>query len=324
MAYYRRRYRRYRPRRYIRRYFRRRFRRFINGSSKSMVRLKVPVHSTYGLQQAANQQGTPVAVVGAPFVDSTYTLNSPLASPLYRTYCSLYDEVKCIGFKANINVSSAVGGSDIPSLQILTAIDRRFGYGEAIPSFSDMKVYSTYSMATAVNNSVAKLVRSCYASDLLEKAQWHDCSLSVAAGVYSDDAYHAAGANPNFFCPTLFICFAVPQILAATQINFTADVTYYFAFRNPKFGGSAAATKDVVDVMDKVPDSRGPAGGDDMDDGHYANIPLPDDDDLDLEEEAAAAVSAAPGGLTRPQRSLGINPKKSARVVRIADRGGKN
>lgn len=254
MAYWsrRRNYRRYGRgyKRYYRRYYRMYpRRRYINGSSKSTVRVKIPMHDFDSFTQAAGAVGTGTGVIW-PFAPSNVR-TSPLANGLYQTYCSLYDEVKCIGMKVKINITNQVGGAAIPSLQIYTAFDRRKGLPETAPSYTDMKTFSTFQVATAVNNSVAKLTRSIYASDLLEKAQWHDCSLTSTSGVYNDAAYAAAGDNPNFFVPALFIAFAVPGVGAnEVNINCTFDITYYFAFRNPKWGGAAGNSKLELETLE--------------------------------------------------------------------------
>lgn len=269
MAYWsrRRRYRRY-SRRYrglFKRNFRRYARRYINGSSKSTVRVKIPVHDYDSFTQNAGAVGTSTGVIW-PFGPSSVRV-SPLTSGLYQTYCNLYDEVKCIGMKIKINVTSQVGGQDIPSLQIYTAFDRRKGAAEAAPTYAQMKTFSTFQVATAVNNSVAKLTRSIYASDLLEKAQWHDCSLANNAGVYSDSAYTAAGDNPNFFVPAFFVAFAVPGLGAGVgaTINCTYDIMYYFSFRNPKWGGAAGNSKLEIESVEGTRRNLSPDGDDDVD-----------------------------------------------------------
>lgn len=302
--------RRYRPyRRYFRRYIRRRFRRYVNGSSKSSIRVKVPISLSLSWTQAANTQGTGVSRV-CPLDDSS-SYASAMNSALYRTYCDLYDEVKIIGMKCKLNISSQVGGQDIPSLQIYTAFDRRHGVNEPNPTFTQLKTYSTFSVATAVNNSVAKLQRSLYASDLLEKAQWHDCTLALAGGVYSDAAYVSAADNPNFFVPAMFICMAIPNVTVNTTVNGTLDCMYYFSFRNPKYGASAASRGDSF-TLSRVP-ALPDGGPGDMDDGIPDTLPI----DVDLDQEdvdaAASASASAPAPLVRAQRSLGIQPKKKNR-----------
>lgn len=253
MARYYRRYRRYRPRRYIRRWFKRRTRRFINGSSKSTIRVKIPMTFTDARTQDPNTVGTSVTVLSCPFYTSQLNC-SPLRSELYRTYCHLYDEVKCIGAKIVLNVSSQVGGTDIPSLQIYTGWDRRFSNADDVPTFAQLSTYSTYQTATAVNNSVCKLQRTCYASDLLEKAQWHDCTLAQnQSNFWYDKAFVASGDNPNFFCPTCFLAFAIPSKTTATTVSYTVDIVYYFAFRNPKFGAASSAARAAVDTRSLLP-----------------------------------------------------------------------
>ena len=251
----------------FKRNFRRYARRYINGSSKSTVRVKIPMQDYASFNQAAGTVGTGIGAI-CPFAPSNWN-SSPLNSGLYQTYCNLYDEVKCIGMKVKVNVTSQVGGQDIPSLQIYTAFDRRRGTAEASPTYAEMKTYSTFQVATAVNNSVAKLTRSIYAGDLLEKAQWHDCTLATNAGVKSDAAYTAAGDNPNFFVPGFYIAFAVPGLGAGVgaTVNCTYDIMYYFAFRNPKWGGSAGNSKLEIESVE----------------GTRRNLSPDDDDDVDME-----------------------------------------
>ena len=315
MAYYsyRRRYYRRRPKRYVRRYFRRRFRRFVNGSSKSMCRVKIPVQTTIQAVQAANTQGTGVMYYSS-FSDSN-SWGSPLSSSLYRIYANLYDEVKCIGMKFKLNVSNPIGTSEIPSLQIYSAFDRRCGKGEDAPTFAELKTYSTAAVATAVNNSVAKVVRSIYASDLMEKAQWHDCTVKVDNGVYYDVAYNAAGPNPNFFVPALILAFNVPNAPAdqSQTIKATVDITYYYAFRNPKYGAGAANRAEVpVRQVAAMAD-----GDDDLDvEDVIAAHPVgfrgagdPDTSDINLADEANALESR--------RRALNAARKKTAARVPV-------
>lgn len=326
MARYYRRYRRYRPRRYVRRWFRRRIRRFVNGSTRSTIRVKVPLHFNLGFTQQAASVGTAVARV-CP-MDNSQSYASVFNSGLYRTYCHLYDEVKIIGMKCNINVSSQVGGNDIPSLQIFTAFDRRYGFGEASPTFANLQTYSTFNVATAVNNSVAKLQRSLYASDLLEKAQWHDCTLAdpnlpvgnpdkSADAFYHDKAWEAAAANPNFFSPALNIAMAVPNVQVQTTVNANLDVTYYFAFRNPKYGAAAGANQrlEVENLDYRAPPPAG--GGNADDDGDLDDAPAPS---AAPSRVVRAAVDDAAPRVVERQRNAARQIRQMQRERDIADR----
>lgn len=246
----------------------------------------------------------------------------PLAaanSPLYRTYCSLYEECKIIGMKVSISVVSAVGGSDIPSLQIYTAWDRKYGYGEAEMSASDIKNASTYAVATALNNNVAKLTRSCYASDLMEKATWFDATLDTAANGYRNLAWAAAARNPNMFHPGFYIFLNCPSLGATKAISMSVNVTYYFAFRNPRYGGAAGGNAKFVDLGprptlddddgDEMDDDKGDLGapgdldaGGDMDDDVFAR-------------QAAAAPAPVPGELKRKNHS-GFAVSSSKKILK--------
>lgn len=225
---------------------------------------------------------------------------------MYRTYCSLYEEVKVIGCKVAMSVVSAIGGSDIPSLQIYTAWDRKHGYSEPYFTVSDIKNASTSSVATALNNNVAKLSRSLYASDLMEKATWFDATLD-STNANRNEAWVAAALNPNMFCPAFFFFLNCPSLGAAKSVSVSMSVTYYFAFRNPRYGGGSSAK--LIDLGPRAVD--------------------PDDDAGDMDDEggdlAAAATDDmdAPAPLSRRARSnasadLQEAAAPSVRRVRIA------
>lgn len=284
-SYRRLRYRRYRPRRYVRRWFRRRFRRYVNGSSKSTVRMKTAVESSVTISVPNNALSAVYNIPAFGSPSASINARSVLASPLYRTYCSLYEEVKCVGMKVSLSVASPIGGTALPSLQIYTAWDRRHGYSEAPYTADGIKNSSTYNVATALNNNVAKLTRSIYASDLMEKAQWHDCKISGDPQTNSqqDDAFVAAAGNPNFFAPSFFMTLASPSLAAAQSpatVALQFSVVYYMAFRNPKYGAGASASKlDDLGARVSIDDDDGDAsGGGDMDDtpataGTYEGAP---------------------------------------------------
>lgn len=320
---------RWRPRRRYRRWFKRRFRRFVNGSSKSTIRVKVPVHFNHSLTTASATPDHSDVICICPFMKSN-GYGSVLSSPLYRTYCDLYDEVKCVGCKMRLNVSSPVGGSEIPSLQIYTAWDRRNGFtntggvtAHEYPTVDNLMNMSTASVATAVNNSVAKLERSLYASDLLEKAQWHDSSLSVAAGVYADRACCQAGDNPNFFSPGFYYFFRFPGATAQKALAYSFDIMYYFAFRNPKYGAGAAASRLDVETIDWKGPPPSADGGDDMDDAPgiqiFADGTEVSGHDGDLIEERTPVTSVS-GSLSREAHKAGVLTSAHVTAVNRAER----
>lgn len=248
MAYwnrYGRRYRRYRKyRRFYRRFRRYGYaRRYVNASSKSSVRVKVPVSTVVDV--SVNPAGTVYSQCVCPFVSSANN-TSALTSLLYRNYTNLYDEVKCVGVKVVISIGTPIGSVTIPSLTVVTGWDRNHGSADAVPTYADLTTYGSQQKAVAVNNSIAKLIRTCYMGDLIEKASWHDCTLADSGANKIDSAYSAAAANPNFFAPALWIGMSHTGDSAQT-VKLLIDVTYYFAFRNPKYGGSSIAKG--IDVL---------------------------------------------------------------------------
>lgn len=264
---YRRGYGRRRYKRYWKKYWRRYSRRFINGSSKSIVRVKVPVSNTFSIPNVP-AGGTVMNIPITPFDASTNAF-SALTSPLYQQYCKLYDEVKCIGCKCALSIGTPIGTSSVPSVQVITAWDRKCCFDDLadIPTFANLKNYGSQQTTVAVNNSIPKLVRSCYASDLMEKATWHDCSLAPGANssVY-DPVWGAPGNACTFFAPAMWLAVAQSNASAAQTISFQIEIKFYFAFRNPKYGASssnkalapmdeeeeAAATLDLMQHEDEV------------------------------------------------------------------------
>lgn len=263
-----RRYRRrsWRPR-YRRRYRRRGSRRFVNGSSRSVIRAKVPYQFQTTVSIPNGSQESNVATSVHPW------LMLP-ASPLYRAFANLYDEVKLIGWKVALSSPGQLGQAQLQTLtgfKFITGIDRRFCYtGDPVPTLPELKQYASSKSVEVVFNSVAKFARSCYASDLIEKAQWHDSEVIAAGGgQYADQAYAAAGANCNFFSPAMFLgCeSAVANVSGSSIIVYmSVDITFYVAFRNPKYGGTAAKV-----LSNRIDDDR-------------PNDPPDDDDDLDHDD----------------------------------------
>lgn len=316
MAYFGRRYKRYRKyRRFYRRFRRRGYgyaRKYVNSSSRSNIRMKTAVNSSFNVTAGHGDNG---AGAGVTFVDplAATTANSMCAasSDLYKTYCSLYEECKMIGARISLSIVSAVGGSDIPSVQIYTSWDRKHGYLEAAPTVDDIKKSATSNVATALNNNVAKLTRSCYASDLMEKATWFDSTLESANG-NRNAAWVAAGSNPNMFCPSFAFFLNCPSLGATKTVAVSISIVYYFAFRNPRYGGSSQAK--LIDLGARTVDDD---DGDMSDDGDLPPADLGPDDDGDVDEAAFRARLAVPpvASPAPVDRDRGGKRKRSAVVV---------
>lgn len=314
--YYRRGYRRrWRiGRRYRRRLYRRSYaRRYVNGSSRSSIRCKCVVTGSSTLSSGyGDTLGTVFQIQPLSALVAGTNPVPVVSNPLFQAYQNLYEEMKMIGMKVQISVTDQIGGPTLPSLQIYTAWDRRHGQGEAAYTASAIKNSASSNIATALNNNVAKLSRSLYASDLIEKAQWFDSTPVGGAAGASVSAWVSAAANPNFFCPAFFMCFGSPSLAQGSQVasvHFSISVTYYIAFRNPKYGGSSSS-KDLPARSVTFADDDDGADDDDMLDlgGDYVPPALRDED----EPAGAARAAAEPASLERRQRSAGLQANQAA------------
>lgn len=224
--------------------------RYINGTGRSSIRLKVMVQDPSQQKQSGNYQGYGNVYAIYPYWTQS---NGVTASPLYQKYVELYEETKFIGMKVQVCVTSVIGNATLPSLQIFTAWDRRHGSSEPAKTADEIVAQSTNSVMTALNNNVAKFTKSIYASDLIEKAQWHDSDLNSSG---ADLAWTSAGSNPNFFCPAFYMCFGSPSITTSQVVNFSVSTTYYVAFRSPRYSASASKSLPVKTVLALEPDTK--------------------------------------------------------------------
>jgi len=139
----------------------------------------------------------------------------------------------------------ALGGDDI-TYPMLISRDYMASYQDLISGPNAVE-------ATALNNSVAKIFRSCKASDLLERNTFHDGELglwgssthydkALYQGAIATDAANWATVNnsPYGFAPVFYFALKKqsPGAAVGETISVQAEVNYYFTFRNPKFGGT--------------------------------------------------------------------------------------
>lgn len=324
MAYRRGRYRRYRKyRRFYRRYKRpvSYARRYINASSRSQVRVRVSADMIW--QTNARPSTGVVAITPLATGDATYGTSIALhSSALYRQYCALYDEAKIIGMKVNIATVTPVGTVTVPSLTFHTSWDRHKYYNEDLPTIDQLRANSSHMQTIALNNNVAKITRSIYASDLMEHATWFQTKINIGGqDSYHNAQYEHAGNNFQPFHPSLNWYVTVNGLADGTTValTFAFSVVYYVAFRNPKYGGAGGGR--ATQLLDSV---RGVTYEPDADDGDDVMM-LPD---ADMDAAAAASASAdvdtsGPGLLSKrqlsaasDQRHAGKAPK--AKIIRVA------
>ena len=272
--YYRRRpYYYYRRRGFYKRYARKYFRRYVNGSSRSRVKVKVPFTYDAAFTVAANTFYSNFVHPITPWINDKldgefYPPMGALSSPLFRQYCNLYEEVKCEGIKVKINMTSPIGSGGLPAATLTTAVDRKWTDAEhqaAWPTPANLEEYGTSQKITFINNKVDSVTRSVYASDLIEKISFIDTDYTLNTAHTSDthaghvadymNAYVAAGANVGGFSPCIMMGLKVGAAPAAnTYYGYHLEGFYYFTFRNPKYGAAAAKIANRGVVVHDVPD----------------------------------------------------------------------
>ena len=241
-----------------------------------------------------------------------------VTSPLYEQYTKLFDQVKCDGVVSKVAVTTPVGSANVPALQIVTAYDRCGTMPEAAQlkyntegqlvlsptTYDDVLESSGSVVRSAVNNSVAKLSRSCWASDIQERTTFHDCSLNSKK---NDALYYSSTWNIGFFCPLFYVGFNLPAAAPQTElkISFILSQTYYFTFRNPKFGAASGTASTVAAAAKRTLDTEGEV----IDDAPQALVDM------------AVRAADATGTLVRTHGRSGLTPQaKKTRLLDEADR----
>ncbi|ASU55894.1 putative capsid protein [Hudisavirus runais] len=306
---YGRRYSRYRRYGAYSRYRRRRSGTSSTASSRGRIRVRVPVQQLVTLTVPANTIDSNV-LTSSPFYHST--TGAPLAvcgavsQNLYLAYTNLYDQVKCDGVVSNLSVVTPIGGTGATAaLQVVMAYDRAGTREELLnsdasqPGLSVGRLFNFSSAVSrsAINNSVAKMSRSCWASDIQERTQFHDSTVFVSAASNQDRDYAASASKVSYFAPMVMVGvrLAAAAPTSATTVQVLLEQVYYFTFRQPKYGGdpSASANTKMATIpitMDTRTDMR------DIDDGALA-------DDGGLDDEDATAAAPVPSA---PRRDMSI------------------
>lgn len=244
-----------------RRYYKTKYTSFINGSSRSRCKVKIPITFDFALNVPGNGTDSNVAVFhpwgkgqGATVLPFGVQRNS-----LYQAYCSLYEEVKCEGLKFNFSCTSTIPDATHPACTFYSATDRTFSVAEmsrAFPTVAQIMTYGSLQAASAINNSVPKFTRRIYSSDLAEKTtfidtDYSDHNLTIDGGaalpVTCNDAWVSGGANAAAFAPALFLGVHTNSAVQAAGVSYSfhAEGNFYFTFRTPKYGGAVISAKNI-------------------------------------------------------------------------------
>ena len=289
------------------RYRRRRSGTSSTASNRGRIRVRVPVQRVISVPVASGSFDSSIVTSSPWYQNSNTAINTnpygvcgAVSSPLYRAYTGLYDQVKCDGVVSRISIVTAIGTS-IPAVQVVTAYDRMGTRKEVLnnnaqntTTTTDLFDYSSASIVSAINNSVAKTSRSCWASDVQERTVFHDATTSAASatsdGYFSDVSFNSYPDHVSYFSPLTLIGLRLAAAPSTdTTVQILLEQVYYFTFRNPKYGGAATststrsiATVEGVPIMNQRSDTRRLDTEGDMDDAGG----------LDDEDAAAAAPAA--------------------------------
>lgn len=277
-------YRRYRRWRRWRKYgYRRRYRRgrVINATSRSRVRMRITTSVQKNMVVPVGATGSYVMAINPWMYNKDNTSSesdrirvalpcSMVNTELYDKFAALYDEVKVDAMTVNITLLNPLQVNVGPNaLTFHTAWDRNgnrrelewtsddlpeqdIGIAGSYPLFSDLASLSSHSSAIATQNSIPKIVRTVYASDLMEKISFadSDCIQSkdddpdvrIANSMHRvkiNSAFYDARGNFTPFSPTFFFALEQPTApLVASSYAVQVQCTFTVTFRNPKFGAS--------------------------------------------------------------------------------------
>ena len=244
------RYRR-RLRRYSRYYRLTRPVRYVNSRSTSTCNVKVITTNYVPVTVNASTDVSNVVSIPA-FADteaSSYYVSgsSLLNSPVYRLYTALYDEVKVRGVQYQVTFTNPNAvASTYASCNFYCTLDRRWGDNESEPAASAMMNICTCSPVQLASYRVPIVTRYYAARDLIEKVQYHDCTLSEQEGFFYDIAIQG-NRNPNFYSPNFKFCFQFPTApQTMTSITVCVRCVYYLTFRNPRPYSSTASGADPL------------------------------------------------------------------------------
>lgn len=260
----------------------------------------IPVQDAFTMTVGAGQYYTAVGGVcpyysakNSSSASAISTKASMVSSILYRTYSQLYDEVKINAVSVDISFMTVIGaGGVVPAAKFFTSWDRNCTFSECvqrngIPNNVQIQTGSESQVALLTNTSSMIIKRFVRATDLIEKARFHDCTVSEDANGYYDEMWgHGDGHNDVGFCPAMFFCLntaASPASGNVFSFSVSLEVKWYVTFRNPKFGLSTGDGRGVSSLIPSG-DVKSVSGGEmeeEKKEEKYEEEVVPDDDDIE-------------------------------------------
>lgn len=239
-----------------------------SGTSSTLV--QVTRSGMIGFRFAANSNVSNVLTV-CPWGASEFNYIiwcSAVASPLYQTYSSLFDEVRLERMEVTIApAKSLVSGS--ATLMMYSALDRKFVKDDTVQTVAKLTQASGVIARNIQPASTIPFKRVAYARDLQERTTYYDSSWNkrtvtseqidiTQLKAWSNGGNAFAGFSPAFS----FGMLATTAPTTEQTIAFVLTVKYYLRFRNPKTdidagsvpvidnGGSINSTRQTNAIAD--------------------------------------------------------------------------
>ena len=243
--------------------------RYVNSRDTSTSNVKIVVQQHYSLHVKAQNKITETAWIPSFYSNEARPPEKVygctlLSSSLYNLYATIYDEVKIRGVQYQLTFTKPTAmAASVTTCNVYTLMDRRFGNGEDPRSSYNMISADTSAPISFTDYRVPIVRRYYSARDVIERVQYHDCTIKRRGNYNYDDAYEQMSRNPNFFAPCFQFCVGLPASFEQELIiPVNVRVVYYVTFRNPKgvneyfdpiAGQDPTTLEDHVEVPGEVP-----------------------------------------------------------------------
>jgi hypothetical protein len=175
-----------------------------------------------------------------------------VTSPLFQTYCKLYDEVKVDSMKLTLAIVKLPAGAS--GFKCISAVDRHCTMDDIFVRQGVAGLQGCAESQTRMFTSLqnAKVFRTVYARDLSERTSFVDSTLGSRTVAASGQApqytqsslkdFLEAGSLWGAFFPVINFMFQFGTATTADDtIVFQFTCEYTFTFRNPKFAITSVA-----------------------------------------------------------------------------------
>lgn len=213
------------------------------------VQILIPLEGDRTFSFAANSQVSAVNMIRPTTTESgTGDYFSLTTSPTFGAYADLYDQCRIVGirlkFYFGLGFTQQAGGY----FTFNSCIDRTMMSEDSTnpKTAEEVEASSSTTKTTFTVEQRLGASRSYYASSILEKTTWWDCT--VAANVNNVPYIPGLLSSETAFKPIVYTCVRAPATLStSTTLPFRLTMEYDLEFRNPKLTISTASSKNTIE-----------------------------------------------------------------------------